>query len=494
MRDLHQLWTYASPHTFIVATNDKLNNMQTSGFTKNEQAVYINSLGGAETVTGSKHLLCTPDLDILIDCGLFQGIKSLREKNWESLPVNPGTIDALILTHAHLDHCGYIPLLVKNGYRGKIYMSEPTRDLTEIILRDSAKLQEEDADRANRHGYSKHHPAKPLYTTADVETALRFFETVPIGKEYKLNQNISFRFYPAGHILGACSVRLLCYHKTILFSGDIGRYHSELLPDPQHPQQADIVFMESTYGNRLHNHTNSTQEMTYLINDTIFRGGNVLIPCFAVGRAQDVVHMLYQLKSQKSIPASVPVFLDSPMASSASKVLLKYPGWITISEQECRKMFSGITINQDYEGTKEIIKRKGNKIILAASGMLTGGRVLEYLKHYLDNEKNTIIIIGYQAEGTRGRALLNQAYEIKIHGQYYTVKAKVKEIGDLSAHADQAELLTWLKNFNPKPPKVYLVHGEPDAQEALRVKIRTELGVDASVLKQDEPVLLFPID
>ncbi|OCX53911.1 MBL fold metallo-hydrolase [Mucilaginibacter sp. PPCGB 2223] len=467
--------------------------METSGIIEDKQAVYIRSLGGAETVTGSKHLLCTPELNVLIDCGLFQGIKSLREKNWETLPVDPATIGALILTHAHLDHCGYIPLLVKNGYRGKIYMSEPTRDLTEIILRDSAKLQEEDADRANRHGYSKHHPAKPLYTTADVESALYFFETVTIGKEYSLNSNISFQFYPAGHILGACSVRLSCYHKTILFSGDIGRYHSELLPAPQHPQQADIVFMESTYGDRLHDHTDSGQEMAYLINDTIFRGGNILIPCFAVGRAQDVVHILYQLKSKKNIPAPLPVFLDSPMASSASKALLKYPDWTTISEQECRQMFSGITINQDYERTKKIIKQKGDKIILAASGMLTGGRVLEYLKHYITDQKNTIIIIGYQAEGTRGRALLNQAFEIKIHGQYYPVRAKVKEIGDLSAHADQAELLKWLKDFKPAPPNVYLVHGEPGAQEALRVKIRTELGIDAVILKRDVPVLLFRV-
>jgi len=467
--------------------------MQPSESTKNEQAVYVRSLGGAETVTGSKHLLCTPDLDILIDCGLFQGIKSLREKNWETLPVDPATIGALILTHAHLDHCGYIPLLVKNGYRGKIYMSEPTRDLTEIILRDSAKLQEEDAERANRHGYSKHHPAKPLYTTTDVEAAFSFFETVAIGKEYKLNSNISFQFYPAGHILGACSVRLSCYHKTILFSGDIGRYHSELLPAPQHPQQADIVFMESTYGDRLHGHTDSGEDMAYLIKDTIFRGGNVLIPCFAVGRAQDVIHILYQLKLKKNIPAPVPVFLDSPMASLASKALLKYPDWITISEQECRQMFSGITINQDYDGTRKIIEQKGNKIILAASGMVTGGRVLTYLKHYISDPKNTIIIIGYQAEGTRGRALLNQAHEIKIHGRYYPVRAKVKEIGDLSAHADQAELLKWLRNFEQVPPNIYLIHGEPGAQEALRVKIRTELDANAVILKQNEPVLLFQI-
>jgi len=458
-----------------------------------DRAVYLQSFGAAETVTGSKHLLVTPGLNILIDCGLFQGIKSLREKNWELPPVKPSAIGALILTHAHLDHCGYIPLLVKNGYRGKIYMSKPTRDLAELILRDSAKLQEEDAWKANKHRYTKHAPARPLYDTADVEAALPYFKTVNTGEKYHLNEDIQFQLYPAGHIEGACSIEITCYGKTIVFSGDIGRYHSELLPPPSHPEKADFVVMESTYGNRLHETYNVSEHLAYVIDETIRRGGNILVPCFAVGRAQEIIHMLFKLKQQKCIPSSTQIFLDSPMAASASKTLRKYPEWIAISEKECGQMFSSITINQDYQGTEKIIKQKESKIVLAASGMLTGGRVLEYLKHYITDAKNTIVIIGYQAEGTRGRALLNKSYEIKIHGQYYPLKAHVEEIGGLSAHADQAELITWLKEFTTAPERVFLVHGEPDAQEALRIKIKDELTIPVTIPKQNRKEYLFSI-
>lgn len=458
-----------------------------------QQAIYLQSLGAAETVTGSKHLLRTPCLNILIDCGLFQGIKSLREKNWESLPIDPGAIDVMILTHAHLDHCGYIPLLVKNGYKGTIYMSRPTTALAELILRDSAKLQEEDAWKANKHGYSKHEPAMPLYDTADVEAALPLFKAIGAGEVCRLNENVQFKFYPAGHIPGACSVELECYGKTIVFSGDIGRSHSELFPAPSHGPKADFVVMESTYGNRLHETYDIGEHLAFIINSTVSEGGNVLIPCFAVGRAQEIIHMLYKLKQQKRIPSSVPIFLDSPMAASAGKILYKHPEWLTISQQECSQMFSSVTINQDYHGTEKIIARKENKIILAASGMMTGDRVLEYLKHYVTNPKNTILIIGFQAEGTRGRAMLNQAHEIKIHGQYYPIKAGVKEIGGLSAHADQAELISWLKDFTIPPERVFLVHGERDAQDALRVKIKDELGIKAIIMKEDRKEYLFSI-
>ena len=252
--------------------------------------------------------------------------------------------------------------------------------------------------------------------------------------------------------------------------------------------------MESTYGDRLHETYNIEQHLAFIVNETLAHGGNILIPCFAVGRAQEVMHLLYKLKASKSIPSLVPVFLDSPMAASADKVLIRYPDWIKISEKEVAQMFSGVTVNQGYQGTAQIIKQKGGKIILAASGMLTGGRVLEYLKHYITDSRNTILIIGYQAAGTRGRALLNNAHEIKIHGQYYPAKAQVKEIGGLSAHADQAELITWLKAFTDGPSHIYLVHGEPSAQEALRVKIKDELHINASILKQDRKEFLFAIE
>lgn len=459
-----------------------------------EQGVYLESLGAAETVTGSKHLLRMPGYNLLIDCGLFQGIKYLREKNWEPLPAKPSGIDALILTHAHLDHCGYIPLLVKNGFNGPIYMSEPTRDLAELILRDSAKLQEEDAWKANKHGYTKHNPAKPLYDTADVEAALPLFKTVELNITFKLTEHLWFRFYIAGHIHGACAVNVNCYGRTLLFSGDIGRYRSEILPPPDHPAKADFVVMESTYGNRLHPVGDAADEMALVINNTIVNGGNVLIPCFAVGRAQEIIHIIYELKQRKAIPPGLPVYLDSPMAASADKALQKHPDWLTISKDECARMFSAVTVNQDYTGTREIINQKGSKIVLSASGMLTGGRVLEYLKEYITDQRNTILIIGFQAGGTRGRALLNGASEIKIHGRYFEVKAAVKEIAQLSAHADQAELLTWLRGFSPAPERVYLVHGEPDAMDTLRVKIKDEFGLTAKISRQGHSEFLFPVN
>lgn len=467
-------------------------NNQSSGLKDN--AVYLQSLGAAETVTGSKHLLKTPGLNILMDCGLFQGIKSLREKNWQPLPVDPASIDVVILTHAHLDHCGYIPLLVKNGYQGKIYMSSPTRDLAELILRESAKLQEEDAQKAYKHGYTKHNPTKPLYDTADVEAALPQFKTIDPGEIYRLSENIQFQFYKAGHIPGACSVAVNCYEKTIVFSGDIGRYHSLMLPPPHHIPEADFVVMESTYGDRLHETYNIAQHLAFIINGAISHGGNVLIPCFAAGRAQEIMYMLYELKKSNSIPAGVPVYLDSPVAASVGKALLKYPDWITINENEVSQIFSEVNINQDDDGARTIIRRKGSKIILAASGMLTGGRVLEYLKHYITDHRNTVLIVGYQAEGTRGRALLNHNYEIKIHGQYYNARARVEEISSLSAHADQAELIKWLEEFKGIPPQIYLVHGEPSAQEALRVKIKDKLHFKVTILKQDQNEFLFAVN
>jgi metallo-beta-lactamase family protein len=464
---------------------------QKSSARQGETNVYIESLGAAGTVTGSKHLLRTPDLDVLVDCGLFQGAKALREKNWEPLPVKASAIGAMVITHAHLDHCGYIPLLVKQGYHGKIYMSPPTRDLTELILRDSAKIQEEDAQKANRHGYSKHSPALPLYTVADVEACLRYFVPVEANQVQRLSQNIEFQFSVAGHIPGACSILFNCFGKQIVFSGDIGRYHSELLPKPVHAPSADFVVMESTYGDRLHEKEGPSAKLAFIINETIAKNGNILIPCFAVGRAQEIIHILYKLKKERRIPSGIPIFLDSPMAASANKALLNYPEWISIGEKEVSQMFRGVTINEDYHGTERILRQKGSKVILAASGMLTGGRVLEYLKHYISDSRNTILLVGYQAEGTRGRALLNHTHEIKIHGGYYPANANVEEIGGLSAHADQAGLITWLKEFSTPPGQVFLVHGEPCAQEALRIKIKDELHLKATLLKQDQKVFLF---
>jgi metallo-beta-lactamase family protein len=454
-------------------------------------AVVLQSLGAAETVTGSKHLLKTPDFNILVDCGLFQGIKSLREQNWQSLPVPVRDIHALILTHAHLDHCGYIPLLVKRGFRGKIYMSMPTQDLTKLILLDSAKIQEEDADRANSYHYSKHTPALPLYTVQDAEESFEQFVTIKVNQTIVLNDNISFRFQQSGHILGACSVEVTCYTRKIIFSGDIGRISSPILETPDYFTSADYVIMESTYGDKLHSIQDPTDELAEVINETIQLHGNILIPSFAVGRAQELMYILTKLKELNKIPNHIPVYLDSPMAAQAADITFKYPEFFKVAVQYWEQVKRTVSVNRDFRNTEEIIRRKGSKIIIAASGMLSGGRVLEYLKHYIGDERNVILLMGFQAEGTRGRALQNQSHELKIQGKYFNVKARVKEITGLSAHADQSELLHWLSKFKKKPAQIMLVHGEPSAQEALRIKIRDTFNVPVKIMKQNEDTILF---
>lgn len=453
-------------------------------------SVSLQCLGAAKTVTGSKHLLRTPELNILVDCGLFQGIKSLRLKNREPLPLDVKNIQILLLTHAHLDHTGYIPLLVKNGFNGRIFMTPPTRDLAEIILRDSAKIQEEDAERANRNGYSKHSPALPLYTEQDVENTLEYFRAHNDNEWITLSKNIKFRFHKNGHILGSAFVEIECYGKKILFSGDIGRRTSEILDPPSIIREADYLIMESTYGNRLHNPAPPEEHLARAINSTIQKQGNLLIPSFAVGRAQEIMLMINKLKEAGKIPY-VPVYLDTPMGADATDILCRYTEWHKLSEHQCVGIWNNITINREFRGTNVILNQKGSKIIIAASGMLTGGRVLEYLKHYIGDKRNTILLAGYQAEGTRGRALEEGAHEIKIHGKYYAIKAEIEEITSLSAHGDQKEMLDWLKQFDIKPEHIFLIHGEPIALEAFRVKIKDELQVEARIPYQYEEIELF---
>jgi metallo-beta-lactamase family protein len=454
------------------------------------QNISIQFLGAAGTVTGSKHLLKTPEKNILIDCGLFQGLKSLRLKNRESLPVDINSIGIVILTHAHLDHCGYLPLLVKSGYAGKILMTPPTRDLAEIILRDSAKIQEEDAERANREGFSKHSPSLPLYTLKDVENTLKQFYVYDDNEWINISQNIEFRFIQNGHILGSCFVQINCFGRKILFSGDIGRSNDDIMKPPSIVEEAEFLVMESTYGDRLHATTPVKDELAEIINDTIHQSGNLLIPSFAVGRAQQLMHLVNQLKKANHIP-NVPVFMDSPMGAEATKVLLKYPAWHKLSEEESNAVGHNINIITDFKDTLKVIALKGSKIIIAASGMITGGRVLEYLKNYIEDKKNTILLVGYQAEGTRGRALRNKAHEIKMFGKYYKVLARVKEISSLSAHADQKEMLDWMKQIKKRPQKIFLVHGEPQGQETFRVKIQDELRTEVVIPKQNDEAILF---
>jgi len=431
--------------------------------------------GAAGTVTGSKHLLKTPDGEYLIDCGLFQGLKSLRLKNWEPLPVDTSKLKAVLLTHAHLDHCGYLPLICKTGFRGKIYCSAPTRDLTEVILRDSARIQEEDAAIANRKGFSKHKPAVPLYTEELVEKVLLLFEVVEPNKPISIGEQCKVTFHPNGHILGSCYLLVETSGKKILFSGDLGRPVSPLLNAPTPITTADYLVMESTYGDRLHPTDSVPYQLGEVINNTLRLKGNVLIPSFAVGRAQELMHLVNELKKNNRIP-DVPVFLDSPMGANATEIFRKYPSWHKLTQEQCNSIFEDVHIISRFEETFDVIDTPGSKIIIAASGMLTGGRVLYYLEKYLENKRNTILLTGFQSEGTRGRALQDGVPELKMHGSYYPVKAQVKTLSAMSGHADQQEMIQWLSQISEPPKKVFLVHGENNAREAFRVKIETTLG------------------
>lgn len=454
------------------------------------QSISLQFLGAAGTVTGSKFLLKTPSLNVLVDCGLFQGLKALRLKNWEPLAADIRSIDAVVLTHAHLDHCGYLPLLGKQGFKGNIYCSEPTRDLAELILRDSAKIQEEDAAFANRNQLSKHHPALPLYTEEDVDSIMSRFQTVEPGTALSLSSDIAFTFTPNGHILGSVFVRFSCYGKTILFSGDLGRATSTLLSSPQPPPEADYVIMESTYGDRLHPQVSAEDELCEVILDTARKKGNLLIPSFAVGRAQELMLLITRLKRQNRIP-NIPVFLDSPMGADATRILQRYPSWHKLTPEDCHAITNDVTIISKFEDTLGVLEQPGPKITIAASGMLSGGRVLFYLEKYLANRRNTVLFTGYQAEGTRGRAILRGAHEVKIHGVYVPVRMGVHSLSSVSGHADQQEMINWLSNIKVPPKCLFLVHGENDARDAFRIKIESVLSWRVELPNLSEEVDLF---
>ncbi|MBI1838625.1 MAG: MBL fold metallo-hydrolase [Flavobacteriia bacterium] len=449
------------------------------------QKISIQFLGATQTVTGSKHLLKTPELTVLIDCGLFQGIKSLRLKNREDLPINVKEIDIVIITHAHLDHCGYIPVLVKNGFKGQFLMTPPTRDLVEIILRDSAKIQEEDAKRANDEGFTKHEPAKPLYIEEDVEKAIKQFETRYDAAWIHLSENISFQFLKNGHILGSAFIDMKCYGKKIVFSGDIGRQNSDLLAPPTIIEDADYLIMESTYGDRLHSNHSPLDDLEHAIIATLEKGGNLVIPSFAVGRAQEIMYLINQLKEQKRIPP-VPVYLDSPMGADATDIFLNHPNWHKLNSKEAYLVSRHVTIIRDFHDTFKVLKTERTKIIIAASGMLTGGRVLTYLKEYGPLHDNTFLLVGYQGEGTRGRALQEGLKEVKLYGKYVDIHAEIVSIESMSGHADQKEMLDWMKNFRKIPSKIFLVHGEPQAQDIFRVKIQDEIGAEVIIPEMNQ--------
>lgn len=429
--------------------------------------VSIQFLGAAGTVTGSKFLLETPELNILVDCGLFQGEKPLRELNWQPLEVDAASIDLVILTHGHLDHVGYLPRLVKMGFSGRVYATSPTLSIARIILEDSAKIQEEDAEQANREGYSRHDPALPLYDTRDVEITFDRLDPQPAGVFIDLAPGIRYRHQYAGHILGATWLEFEIMGKTIVFSGDLGRRGDRLLYDPKIPEQADYLFMESTYGDREHLEEDVEQILVDLVNEVIHSRGNLVVPSFAVERAQLLVYYFWQLYKKNRIP-SIPVVIDSPMSNKVFDSFFKYPDWHRLDAGSLGEMLNYVEVVDSYRDTWRVIDRKQPKVVIAGSGMITGGRVLTYLQQLIDEPETIVLLAGYQAEGTRGRDLLEGATSLRFFGKDYPVRARVECLQSLSAHADRDELLEWTSGIRNKPDKVFLVHGEPEAAESLK--------------------------
>lgn len=444
--------------------------------------IKIHFLGASGTVTGSKFLLETPAQKILVDCGMFQGIKELREKNWQDLPFDVSTIDSVLVTHGHLDHTGYLPRLVKQGFRGSIIGTEPTLSITEIILLDSAKINEEDAERATEESYTKHHPALPFYTIGDAERTIEMF--VPAKKDiwHILSEYCRYRFRYNGHIIGATFIELELFGKTFVFSGDIGRQDDLLLFAPEKPEWADYLFVESTYGNKLHPTESVSETLIALIHKTVHDRGTLIIPSFAVERLQALMFLLWKLYNKGRIP-NIPIFIDSPMGNNVLDVFERFSDWHKIPKEAFDAMKNRMNIITSYRETWETIDDPRPKIVIAGSGMITGGRVLTYLKQLIDEITTTVLIVGYQAEGTRGRQLLEGAHELKFFGKYYPVKAKVQHMESLSAHADQAGILAWMSSIKNIPENTFLVHGEPTALDALRVKIDDDFGWKVTIPK-----------
>lgn len=438
-------------------------------------------LGATFTVTGSKYLLEVAEKKYLIDCGLFQGHKQLRLRNREPFSVNPSTIEAIILTHAHLDHSGYIPLLINQGFKGKIYASHATRDLCEILLLDAGRIQEEDARRANRYGYSKHHPALPLYTESDAKKSLKYFHCVDFDKIHHLQKDLTFSLSHSGHILGSSFITLKNNDTTLVFSGDIGRSQDPVMTHPAQVKFADYLILESTYGNRRHPKIDVLTQLEEIINSTFAKGGTVVIPAFAVGRTQILLYYIYKLKQEKRLSGHIPIYLDSPMAQDVTTLWNHYSGEHRLSKDECSKVCSVAEYVQSREDSKSLNSSPFPSIIISASGMAEGGRILHHLVHYAPKEENTILFAGFQAGGTRGDRMLKGEREIKIHGHMIPIRARIENLDTLSSHADYEEILNWLTGFKSPPKQVFITHGEPEAAESLKSKIEEALSWKVSV-------------
>lgn len=446
-------------------------------------------LGGVGTVTGSKYLVEHEKHRILVDCGLFQGFKALRLKNWAPFPVEPRSIESVILTHAHIDHSGYLPLLVKQGFAGRILCSEATADLCKILLPDAGHLQEKDAEFANRHGFSKHKPALPLYTLKDAQKVLEHLTPVAFDQDRTLTSGGRIRLRHAGHILGAATVQLDWAGSTIVFSGDLGRYADPIMFDPAPIERTDYLLVESTYGDRRHDKRDPADALAEIVETTIGRGGTVVIPAFAVGRAQSLMYHLQRLKSEGRM-SNVPVFLDSPMAQDASDIFCANIKDQRLPPAECRRSCAVAHYVRSVEESKALTANPMPKVIISASGMATGGRVLHHIKRFAPDPKNTILFAGFQAGGTRGAAMMAGAKSIKMYGDHVPVRAQVHNLDMLSAHADADEILRWLGGFKTPPRMTFITHGEPAASDALRHRIEEELKWPCLVPDQGQRVKL----
>ena len=449
----------------------------------------LKSLGGAGTVTGSKHLLDDDGRRILVDCGLFQGPRDLRELNWRPLEVEPSSIEAVVLTHAHLDHSGYLPRLVRQGFQGPIFATPATIDVARLILLDSAFLQEKDAEFANRHGFSRHRPALPLYTRGDAEQALSQFRPVAFHNEFDLGKAGSLLFRRAGHILGAATAELTIGNVKIAFSGDLGRFGDDVMVDPEPIPRADYLLIESTYGDRLHPEVNAENALEAIIERTVSRGGTLVIPSFAVGRTQSLLYHLWMLKMRGELPL-VPIYVDSPMAINATDLMAAHMDDHRLQPTVCREAFAVATYVRDTDGSKALSRSPMPKVIISASGMASGGRVLHHIKAFGRDPRNTIMFAGFQAPGTRGRALIDGLRDVKIHGDWIEIRAEIADLTSLSAHADSDQLLAWLKGFEAPPRQTLVVHGEPNASRALHDRIGRELGWRSTVAAMGEELIL----
>ena len=451
--------------------------------------IKVKFLGAAGTVTGSKYLIETEQTTVMIDCGMFQGLKALREMNWKPLPIDVKKVDYVLLTHGHLDHVGYLPRLVKEGFRGDIIATSPTLAIAEIVLKDSGKIHEEEAERAKKEGYSKHENPEPFYTLKEAEETVKFFKSADEGEWFDLSDDVKVRFNYNSHIIGATFIELEINGKRLVFSGDIGRSDDLLLYPPKKPERADYLFIETTYGNRLHPKEELDDFFETVILNALRNHGNIIIPSFAIERLQVLMYLLWKYQKEDEIPA-MPIYIDSPMGNKVIQVFEDYQDWHRLPMNEFKQMMRKINVVTSYKETWETIDNKKPKIVIAGSGMVTGGRVLTYLKKFIDDPETTVILVGYQAEGTRGRQLLEGADELKFFGKYYPVNAKIESIHSLSAHADQRELLEWLENIQHKPEQVFLIHGEPMASDAFRVKLQDVYHWNAHIPRINEEVYL----